>query len=87
MVLQLRRRKKPYDPFKTWKMKTKIHCNKCGFEKVSDFQRFDYVCMKVSDKRAKHKKCDGDVEITGIWYEYNETPEEKKWKEYERRFH
>lgn len=68
-------------------MKAKIHCKKCGFVKVVPFQRLDYVCMKVTDKRAKHKKCNGDVEITGIWYEYkDETPSEKKWKEYEKRF-
>jgi hypothetical protein len=93
IIHQLRKKKPPDDPFKLWEMKVQIHCKKCGFEKIIDSQRFDYVCMKITDKRqvhfqgSKHEKCDGDVEVTGMWYEYkDETPAEKKWKEYEKRF-
>ena len=77
------------NPFKLWEMQEQLKCKKCGRTWVVAFKRFDYIFQKIIDKRAKHKAkkkdCDGEVIVSGIWYEYrNETPEEKKWKAYEK---
>ena len=78
-------------PFNLWKMKEQLKCKKCGKTWTVAFKRFDYMLQKITDKRAKHKMkdkdCDGEVEVSGIWYKYrDESPAEKKWREYERRF-
>lgn len=78
------------NPFKLWEMKEQLKCKKCGKVWEIAFKRFDYVFQKITDARAKHKakrkNCDGEVEVSGIWYEYHESPQTKKWKEYEKRF-
>lgn len=82
---------KEKDLFKLWEMKEQLKCNKCGKTWEIPFKRFDYVFQKITDIRAKHKakhkNCDGEVEVSGIWYESrNETPEEKKWKDFEKKW-
>lgn len=77
------------NPFNLWKMQEQLKCKKCGRTWVVIFKRFDYIFQKIIDKRAKHKTkhkdCDGEVIVSGIWYEYrDETPAEKKWKAYEK---
>jgi hypothetical protein len=95
MYLNYRKRKQlkqeADNPFKLWEMKEQLKCKKCGKTWEIPFKRFDYVFQKIADERAKHKakrkNCDGEVEVSGIWYEYREeTPAEKKWKKFESRF-
>lgn len=96
VYMKIKHRKKaksncPYsdenNPFKLWEMKEQLKCIKCGKVWEVAFKRFDYICQKITDKRAKHKNCDGEVEVSGIWYEYrDETLQEKKAKEREKRF-
>jgi hypothetical protein len=81
------------NPFKLWEMKEQLKCLKCGKTWTVPFKRFDYIFKKVTGEMAKHKskkdkkECDGEVEVSGIWYEYrDETLEEKRWKEYEKKF-
>jgi hypothetical protein len=79
------------NPFNLWKMQEQLKCKKCGRTWIVVFKRFDYIFQKIIDKRAKHKAkkkdCDGEVIVSGIWYEYrDESPAEKKWKDYEKRW-
>jgi len=89
LLLMLKKRNKTvavYDPFKLWEMIVMLQCKKCGFKKSSTFQRGDYIYKTISDYRSKHNNCDGEVEIIGLYHVHTETPEEKRWKEYERKF-
>jgi len=78
-----------WDPF-GWKvyMTTAIKCSKCGWEKSRLWARGDFVGKEVDvravypkSKLGKHKKCDGKVFITGIYWERKMTKEEEKYNE------
>jgi DNA-directed RNA polymerase subunit RPC12/RpoP len=73
-LLQLRRR--------VTKMKielppitTTIECRKCGFKKVREFQRGDYIFKEVEGDQCQ--KCNEKMMITAIYREVKDTEKER----------
>lgn len=69
ILLRVYSKPKEYNPFELVEMTVAIQCKKCNWKKFTAFERGDYVFKVITDDRAKHENCDGEVEILGIFFE------------------
>lgn len=70
-----KQKEKSKDPFKAFKMRSFLKCEKCGktFERFR--KDFEYVLQEVGKC-----ECGGKIIITKIFYEKKKTEKEKKWE-------
>ena len=78
-----------WDPF-SWHlyMTTELKCDKCGWNKTRYWAKGDFVGKEIDIRKIypksqlkKHKKCDGKVFITGIYFKRELTEAERKYNE------
>jgi len=83
-----------WDPF-GWNiyMTTELRCDKCGWNKTRYWAKGDFVGKEIDVRRIypksqlkKHKKCDGKVFITAIYFKKELTETEQKYNELCRKF-